>query len=106
MKPTILSVSFVCLVISILAALGLTENLFAQNTQRAEDEATLKSLITNYYGLYGKQDLAGMKKMWSARSPALEALSLPPAAEYRFSNLYVSRIQVEHDSAKLRASFD
>ena len=106
MKPKMIAVSLGCIVVAVLATIGPAVNSYAQNTQKSDDEAKLRSVIATYYDFFQKKDLAGMKSLWSAKSPFRHMLELMPMTEYAFSNIRISHVVVEHESAKLRVSFD
>jgi hypothetical protein len=60
-------------------------------------QENLRSKILQYYELYQKKDEAGMKDLWSARSPGRERISVTAEVEYSFSNITISHITVDRD---------
>lgn len=89
---------------------GLTQ----QNpTQRvpgipAEDEAALRAVVERFYALYAQEDLDGFMGLWSPKSPEFpyrrQTMERTFAAgDFTFTNLVLSRVQVEGERATLRA---
>ncbi|MGH9837206.1 MAG: CHAT domain-containing protein [Blastocatellia bacterium] len=78
---------------------------------KAEDDAALRAVIEQYFALFAKEDLEGMMRLWSDKSPEYaerkDTLSQLLALEnYTFSKLTCSRFQVSGDKASLRISVD
>ena len=77
----------------------------------ADDEAAVRALIVQFYQAYGKEDLAGIKGLWSARVPGLDRLmaAFQPTLggkDFSFTDVAVSRIDVKPIVASARVTVD
>jgi tetratricopeptide (TPR) repeat protein len=76
-----------------------------------DDEAAVRALIVRFYQAYGKEDLAGIKGLWSARVPGLDRLmaAFEPTLsgkDFSFADVAVSRIDVKSIVASARVTVD
>ena len=78
-----------------------------QVPQPEEDEAAIRALVEQFYQAYGREDLAAIKSLWSAKVPGLERLmaAFEPTIkgkDFSFANVVVSRIDVKPPIASAR----
>jgi len=111
-------ISFVrsfCLIAFLFAAIPGSVAQTPGNTSPAgalaKDEAELRTVVEKFFELYAKEDLEGVMKLWSEKSPDYaerkKAMAENFAKEdYRFSNLAITRMKVDGDKASLRASLE
>jgi CHAT domain-containing protein/ketosteroid isomerase-like protein len=101
-----------CLIAFLFAAIpgGLAS---PSNTSPADDpekdETELRAVIEKFFELYANEDLEGLMRMWSEKSPDYAARKKAMAElfakeDYRASNLTITRVKVDGDKASLRAS--
>jgi len=83
------------------------------NTSPADDpeknDNELRAVIEKFFELYANEDLEGLMRMWSEKSPDYAARKKAMAElfakeDYRASNLTITRVKVDGDKASLRAS--
>src|SRR5262245_32550336 len=101
---------------SLILVLCLMVPVFVQLASRAQsqsqatsEEAGLRAVIERYFAAYGRKDLGGVLSLWSEKSPDLAAsrkrLEQQFAGEdLSFDGLALSRIKVENEKARLRAT--
>ncbi|HSB11925.1 MAG TPA: tetratricopeptide repeat protein [Blastocatellia bacterium] len=83
----------------------------ARSHPQSSDEASLATLITNYFTAYAQLDLEALVKLWSFRSPDLasgieEAQRTQAGRSSSVTNVVVSRVRVADNKAVLQASAD
>jgi CHAT domain-containing protein len=72
-------------------------------------EAALRAVVESYYAACGNKDLAGVLALWSEKSPNLAAYRQSLERQFAsedlsYGGLVVSRVKVENEKAKLRAT--
>ena len=82
-----------------------------QQDVAADDETAIRALIEQFYEAYGREDVEGVKRAWSAKVPGFERLmaAFAPAIsgkDYSFSNLAIGRLEVKAIIANARTTVD
>ena len=99
------------LFVAVSGSLAQTPGGASPANASAKDEAELRAVIEKFFELYAKEDLEGLMKLWSEKSPDYAERKKAMAElfvkeDYRFSNLTVTRLKVDGDKASLRASVE
>jgi CHAT domain-containing protein/tetratricopeptide (TPR) repeat protein len=75
----------------------------------AKDEAELRAVVEQYFAAYAKEDLDGVMRLWSEKSPDYAErkktlADLFAKDDYSVSNLTITRVKMQMKNATLRAS--
>ena len=102
------SVILVCLLLSSVRA----QDESRTRPTAASDDAALRALVEEFYGSYPKNDLDGLLRLWSAKSPGLAAYHqtmqrfFAGSEKIEVRSLVIRKMAVEGEKAKLRVELD
>lgn len=78
----------------------------------ATDEATVKAVVTQFFNLYPKKDIAAISRLWSEKSPYIKGHQqelegiLAGADRVELKSVTFSKVSVEGEKIKVRATVE